>query len=38
MRNRITNVFMGLSSQPGLGGPTYFIRNAMYNVVCAPFN
>jgi len=37
MRNRLTNVFMGLSSQPGLGGPTYFIRNAMYNVILAPF-
>ncbi len=35
--NRLTNVFMGLSSQPGLGGPTYFIRNAMYNVVYSPF-
>lgn len=28
MRNRITNVYNALSSQPGLGGPTYFIRNA----------
>ena len=27
MRNRLTNCFVGLSSQPGLGGPTYFIRN-----------
>ncbi|MFH1070416.1 MAG: right-handed parallel beta-helix repeat-containing protein, partial [Candidatus Glassbacteria bacterium] len=25
MRNRLTNCFMGLSSQPSLGGPTYFI-------------
>src|SRR5262245_2632562 len=33
MRNRITNTFMGLSSQPSLGGPTYFIRNVMYNIV-----
>jgi hypothetical protein len=33
MRNRLTNTFMGLSSQPSLGGPTYFIRNVMYNVV-----
>lgn len=33
MRNRITNCYVGLSSQPGLGGPNYFIRNAMYNVV-----
>ncbi len=32
-RNRLTNCFIGLSSQPGLGGPTYFIRNVMYNLV-----
>ncbi|HWB76970.1 MAG TPA: hypothetical protein VG755_18510 [Nannocystaceae bacterium] len=31
MGNRFTNVFMGMSSQPGLGGPTYFIRNVIYN-------
>ncbi len=37
MRNRITNCFMGLSSQPGLGGPTYFIRNVMYNIIDCPF-
>lgn len=37
MRNRITNSFMGVSSQPSLGGPTYFIRNAMYNIIEAPF-
>lgn len=30
--NRITNCFTGLSSQPGLGGPIYFIRNVMYNI------
>ncbi len=36
-RNRITNSFVGLSSQPGLGGPNYFIRNAMYNVIHAAF-
>lgn len=35
--NRITNCFMGLSSQPGLGGPTYFIRNVMYNITNSPF-
>lgn len=29
--NRLVNVFIGLSSQPGLGGPTYFVRNAIYN-------
>jgi hypothetical protein len=37
MRNRITNSFMGVSSQPSLGGPIYFIRNAMYNIIDAPF-
>jgi hypothetical protein len=36
MRNRLTNVFMGLSSQPGLGGPTWFVRNVLYNVILAP--
>ena len=36
-RNRITNSFVGLSSQPGLGGPNYFYRNAMYNVIHAAF-
>jgi hypothetical protein len=33
LRNRMTNTFVGLSSQPSLGGPTYFIRNVLYNVV-----
>ncbi|MEY4564079.1 MAG: hypothetical protein RLZZ618_3356, partial [Pseudomonadota bacterium] len=37
MRNRLTNVFIGLSSQPGLGGPTYFIRNTLYNVAHVAF-
>ena len=37
MRNRLTNCFMGLSSQPGLGGPTYFIRNVMYNIIDCPY-
>lgn len=32
MRNRVTNAFVAFSSQPGLGGPTYFIRNTAYNV------
>jgi hypothetical protein len=32
-RNRITNCYMGLSSQPGLGGPNYFVRNVMYNII-----
>lgn len=33
MRNRFTNVFIAMSSQPGLGGPTYFIRNVVYSNV-----
>jgi cysteine-rich repeat protein len=37
LRNRITNSFVGISSQPGLGGPLYLIRNVMYNVVYSPF-
>lgn len=37
VRNRFTNVFMAMSSQPGLGGPTYFIRNVAFNVVLSPF-
>lgn len=36
-RNRITNCFVGLSSQPGLGGPNYFYRNVMYNITHAAF-
>ena len=35
--NRLTNCFVALSAQPTLGGPLYFIRNAMYNIVHAPF-
>lgn len=37
LRNRITNCYVGLSSQPGLGGPNYFMRNVMYNVIHAAF-
>ncbi|GEM_PF-358054 len=37
IRNRITNCCVGLSSQPGLGGPNYFIRNVIYNVIHAAF-
>jgi hypothetical protein len=37
MRNRLTNCFVGISSQPGLGGPNYFCRNVMYNLVLTPF-
>ena len=35
--NRIVDSFMGISSQPGIGGPTYFIRNVMYNVIYEAF-
>jgi hypothetical protein len=35
--NRITNCFVGLSSQPGLGGPNYFFRNVMYNLTHGAF-
>ncbi|AGC44120.1 hypothetical protein MYSTI_02804 [Myxococcus stipitatus DSM 14675] len=35
--NRLTNNFIALSSQPGLGGPTYFVRNAVYNAVHIAF-
>lgn len=37
MRNRLTNCFVGISSQPGLGGPNYFLRNVMFNVVYCAF-
>jgi hypothetical protein len=36
-RNRLTNVYVGLSFQPSLGGPNYFIRNVIYNGVHDPF-
>lgn len=37
LRNRLTDCFMGISSQPGLGGPLYLVRNALYNVVFEAF-
>jgi hypothetical protein len=37
MRNQLTNTFIAFSSQPSLGGPTYFIRNQAYNVIHIPF-
>ncbi len=37
VRNRLTNVFIALSSQPGLGGPTWFVRNVAYNVILSVF-
>ena len=36
-RNRIRNCFEGISAQPNLGGPTYYVRNVMYNVLYSPF-
>ena len=35
--NRLRNVFVAMSSQPGLGGPTYFVRNVAWNVLLTPF-
>ncbi len=35
--NRIDKSFMGISSQPSLGGPAYFIRNAMFNIAFQAF-
>jgi hypothetical protein len=37
LRNRITNCCIGLSAQPSLGGPVYYIRNVMYNIILCPF-
>ncbi len=37
LRNRLTNCFMGISSQPGMGGPLYVVRNALYNIVFEAF-
>lgn len=36
-RNRLTNIFQGISTQPAYGGPVYIFRNALYNVVAEPF-
>ena len=35
--NRLTNTFIALSSQPGLGGPTYFVRNSVYSTIISAF-
>jgi hypothetical protein len=35
--NRFTNCFNVMSSQPGLGGPTYFIRNVVFNSAMGAF-
>lgn len=37
MRNRLTNCFVGISSQPGLGGPNYFMHNVMFNLTYSAF-
>jgi hypothetical protein len=37
IRNRFTNTFIAMSSQPGLGGPTYFIRNVAFNTILSTF-
>lgn len=37
LRNRIRNSFVGISGQPTLGGPTYAVRNVMFNVIYSPF-
>lgn len=37
LRNRLTNCFVGISSQPGLGGPNYFLRNVQFNIILEPF-
>ncbi len=35
--NLIMSSFVAMSSQPGLGGPTYFLRNRAYGILYAPF-
>jgi hypothetical protein len=37
LRNRITNCFVGISSQPGLGGPNYFTHNVLFNLTYTGF-
>ncbi len=37
LRNRLTNCFVGISSQPSLGGPNYFLRNVMFNLTYSAF-
>lgn len=37
IRNRITNAFIAMSSQPGIGGPNYFVRNVVANAVLQAF-
>ena len=35
--NRAVNAFIAFSSQPSLGGPTYFVRNVAHNVIHVAF-
>lgn len=35
--NRFTDCFNAMSSQPSLGGPTYFIRNVVFNAMMGAF-
>lgn len=37
VRNRMNNSFIALSSQPSLGGPTYFVRNVSFNNIFQVF-
>lgn len=37
IRNRATNSFIAFSSQPSLGGPTWFVGNVAYNVAHVAF-
>ena len=37
LENRITNVFVGISSQPSLGGPMYVVRNVIFNSTYVAF-
>jgi len=36
-RNRIANVYSGISAQPSNGGPLYIFRNVIYNAAYSPF-
>ena len=36
-RNRIANVYSGISAQPSNGGPLYIFRNVIYNAAYTPF-
>lgn len=36
-RNRIANVYSGISAQPSKGGPLYIFRNVIYNALYSPF-